>query len=179
MNLIINVPSHAIAPNDAGPSAADFRVRPNFHGTSSFNILEKNCKICIWKQMWQLRCHITGVGLYLYNNVYPHKQWETHGCILSTVAPNAQVSKAPGHQYPQFWLNHHCIGLIIDKNIRLKWTTYKTQNFFLKIPSCEKIPHCLRVDTIQTFYQIGKWVYTNDRSFHWVIIMQSHKRCTM
>ena len=35
------------------------------------------------------------------------KHREMHGCIVSTVATDA---KAPGHQYPQYWLNIHFIG---------------------------------------------------------------------
>ena len=35
------------------------------------------------------------------------KHREMHGCVVSIVATDALV---PGHQYPQCWLNIHCIG---------------------------------------------------------------------
>ena len=41
------------------------------------------------------------------------KHRETHGCVVSTAA------KAPGHQYPQCWLNIHCIGPVSYKNTTL------------------------------------------------------------
>ena len=42
------------------------------------------------------------------------KHRETHGCVVSTVATDA---KAPGHQYPQYWLNIQFIGPVSYENI--------------------------------------------------------------
>ena len=41
------------------------------------------------------------------------KHQETHGCVVSTVA------KAPGHQYPQYWLNIQFIGPVSYESITL------------------------------------------------------------
>ena len=41
------------------------------------------------------------------------KHRETHECVVSTAA------KAPGHQYPQCWLNIHCIWPVSYKNTTL------------------------------------------------------------
>ena len=48
---------------------------------------------CIWKYCLQYGSHFVPASMLL-----THKQRETCGCVISTVA------KAPGHQYPQCWL---------------------------------------------------------------------------
>ena len=45
-------------------------------------------------------------------------------------------AKAPSHQYPQCWLNIHCIGPISYKILHLWWTTLEMKiSFWKKLPS--------------------------------------------
>ena len=69
------------------------------------------------------------------------KHRETHGCVVSTVATDALV--LPGHQYPQCWLNIHCIGPVSYKNIAQKVNSIRKWNPILK----KKWPSHLRVNT--------------------------------
>ena len=61
------------------------------------------------------------------------KHRETHGCIVSTVATDALVLKAPGHQYPQCWPNIHCVGPVsYRKNIAHKVNSIRKGKTFWK-----------------------------------------------
>ena len=51
-------------------------------------------------------------------------------------------AKAPGHQYPQCWLNIHCIGPVSYKNIAHKLNSIRKWNYILK----KKWPSYLRVN---------------------------------
>ena len=42
------------------------------------------------------------VILSLVDQALTLKHWEMHGCVVSTVATDDLVLKAPGHQYPQY-----------------------------------------------------------------------------
>ena len=63
------------------------------------------------------------------------KHWETHWCIDSTVASDALGAKAPGHQYPQCWLNIHCIEPVSCKNI-----PFMVNNIKIKLLLKKKYP---------------------------------------
>ena len=54
-------------------------------------------------------------------------------------------AKAPGHQYPQCWTNVHCIGLVLDKTIKLIVNNIRKWNWNLK----NNLPSCLMVNTMK------------------------------
>ena len=64
------------------------------------------------------------------------KHQETHGCKVSTVATDGLVlkhqAKAPGHEYPQYWLNIRFIGPVSYENITLSLDNIWKKNYILK-----------------------------------------------
>ena len=52
---------------------------------------------------------ICGPNVLIYHLNLKHR--ETHRCVVSTVA------KAPGYQYPQYWLNIRLSGPVSYENI--------------------------------------------------------------
>ena len=59
-----------------------------------------------------------------------HKQLETQGCVLSTVATDTLT---PGHQYLEYWLDIDWIGPVSYKNI-----TFVVNDTFIERDSCLK-----------------------------------------
>ena len=58
------------------------------------------------------------------------QKWlEMYWCIINTVATAA---KAPGHQYPQCWLNVKCIGPVSYQDTHSNWTNLESEIIFLE-----------------------------------------------
>ena len=55
-----------------------------------------------------------------------------HGCVVSTVATDALVPKAPGRPNPQYWLNIHHIWVIVCKIVTLIVNNIKYWNYILE-----------------------------------------------
>ena len=66
-------------------------------------------------------------------NAWVHTQHCSYWC------PDA---KAPGHQYPQYWLDIDSIGAVSYRNITVIWNNIKRQDYILK-----KNPHFLRFNS--------------------------------
>ena len=62
---------------------------------------------------------------------------------VSEYGPWCPGAKAPGHQYPQCWLDIHCIGPVSYKNIAYRWTASENEITFWK-----KWPSHLRVNSL-------------------------------
>ena len=62
-------------------------------------------------------------------------------------------AKAPGHQYPQCWLNIHCIGPVSYK----KYHTYGEQHYEIKLHFKKKWPSRLRVNWITWISNFIHW----------------------
>ena len=75
--------------------------------------------------------HKTNLNPETSGNAWVHSQYG--GCWC----PGA---KAPGHQYPQCWLNIHCIGPVSYKHITLMLDNIRKKSYILK-----KWPSRLRV----------------------------------
>ena len=82
------------------------------------------------------------------------KHWETHGCVVSTVATDA---KAPGHQYPQYWLNLQFIGPVSYENIKLLLDNIRKYNYILKVLKYHK---CVYQNKINTNIHTNTWAMT-------------------
>ena len=95
------------------------------------------------KPVWNLRgvplCFIIYGLTWMLNINLKHR--ETHGCIVSIVGSGywCPGANAPGHQYPQCWLNIHCIGPVSYKTIAHKVNRTASENeitFWKKWPIC-------------------------------------------
>ena len=86
-----------------------------------------------------------------------HKQLETHGCVLSTVPTDALVLKAPGYQYPQCWLNIHCIGPVSYRNITGIGNNTNKLTFIGSVPLWARGPQHLGWGAELTHTATGEW----------------------
>ena len=69
------------------------------------------------------------------------KHRETHWVRSQHCGYWCPGAKAPGHQYPQYWVNIQFIGPVSYENITLCWTT-----FGIKLHIEKKLPSRLRVN---------------------------------
>ena len=104
------------------------------------------------------------------------KHRETHGCVVSTAA------KAPGHQYPQCWLNIHCIGPVSYKNTTLMLDNIRKSNYILKKQEDRVINiHMASMLILQHPWQIMKFIlegyFFNRALLAWIIIPSEWKKC--
>ena len=93
-------------------------------------------------------------------------------------------AKAPGHQYPQCWLNIHCIGPVSYKNIAHKVNSIRKLNHILK----KKRPSHLRINVhhvyinssdiyymyrlLDAYHQIQNWSLSHYCIFIWTYSKQ-------
>ena len=102
----------------------------NCSATCTYIQLSKQAQLNSMSRKWVINfsnasSHSKSLRLNIKNN------WKSMGHTqhCSYWWPGALV---PGHQYPQCWLNIHCIGPVSYKNIRVELNNMSQYNYILK-----------------------------------------------